>query len=107
MQNANQELIARFIEEIWNKRHFEKLDEFIHRNFKDHSLPPTLTADKEEMKKWIIGTGTSFEHKTIIEDQVTEGEKSMIKIAMEMTYWKLAEYSAERYRSYRSWLQAL
>ncbi len=109
MQSNNQELVAEFIEEIWNKRNFEKLDEFIHPGFKDHSLSPALTADKDGMKKWILATGTSFEHKTIIEDQVTEGEKSMVKIRMEMKHigtWRNIlptgiEVTAVGYRLYK------
>lgn len=31
---------------------------------------------------WITGTGMSFDHRTVIEDQVTEGDKSMIKFRM-------------------------
>ena len=82
----NSKKVADFIEQIWNNRNFEKLGEFMHPDFQDHSLPPTLTADTEGMKKWIMGTGISFEHKTIIEEQVTEGEKSILKIRMDMKH---------------------
>ncbi len=82
----NSKIIAEFIEQIWNNRNFEKLGEFIHPDFKDHSLPPALSADTEGMKKWILCTCLSFEHKTIIEDQITEGNKSIAKIKMEMKH---------------------
>lgn len=82
----NSKLVAEFIEQIWNNRNFEKLDFFLHAEFKDNSLPPALTADKEGMKKWILGTGLSFEHKTTIEEQVTEGDKSIVKIRMNLKH---------------------
>lgn len=82
----NSEIIAAFIEQIWNNRNFEKLSEFMHPDFKDYSLPPSLSADIEGMKKWILSTGVSFEHKTIVEDQITEGNKSIAKIKMEMKH---------------------
>lgn len=82
----NSKIITAFIEQIWNNGDFEKLSEFMHPDFKDHSLPPSLSADTEGMKKWILGTGISFEHKTIIEDQITEGNKSVVKIKMKMRH---------------------
>ena len=82
MQTDNQNLVSQFIEEIWNKQRFEQLDAFIHPQFKDHSLPKALPPDKEGMKKWIAGMGTSFMHQTIIEDQVTEGENVVIRISL-------------------------
>ena len=82
----NSKIIADFIEQIWNNRNFRKLEDFMHPDFKDHSLPSALSADTEGMKKWIFGTGISFEHKTIIEDQITEGNKSIAIIKMEMKH---------------------
>ena len=82
----NLKIVKEFIEQIWNAKNFKNLDQFIHTDFKDHSLPPALTADKEGMKKWVLGTGVSFEHKTLIEDQVSEGDKIIVKIRMEMKH---------------------
>ncbi|MFA7421829.1 MAG: ester cyclase [Melioribacteraceae bacterium] len=82
----NSKIVAQFIEQIWNKRNFEKLDRFLHPEFKDYSLPPAMSKDKEGMIKWIAATGASFEHKTTIEEQVTEGDKSIIKIRMDLKH---------------------
>lgn len=79
---TNRDLIIHFMESIWNKNLFEEIDQFLHQNFVDHSLPPNLPADKEGLKSWIMGTGMAFEHRSVIEDQVTEGNKSIIKIRM-------------------------
>lgn len=86
MQNNNQSLISNFIEQIWNNRNFEKLDDFIHPDYKDNSLPNTFSANKEGLKNWILATSSSFNHKTIIEDDVSEGDKIIIKIEMIMKH---------------------
>lgn len=70
------------MEDIWNRNCFDKIDHYISEDFKDHSLPPSLPADKEGMRLWIIGTGRSFEHKTIIEAMVAEEDQVMLKIRM-------------------------
>jgi predicted ester cyclase len=82
----NSKLVLEFIEQVWNKRNFEKLDNFLHPEFKDNSLPLAFTTDKEGMKKWIVTTGASFEHTTTVEEQVTEDDKSMIKIRMDLKH---------------------
>lgn len=79
-------LVEQFIEQIWNQQSFEKLPYFLHPDFKDYSLPPSLAADPEGTKKWILNTSHSFTHHSIIEAQVTEGESSMIKIKMELRH---------------------
>jgi len=82
----NSILVQDFIDQIWNKKAFEKLDQFLHTDFKDYSLPPKFRTDKEGTKEWIINTGISFEHHTIIEAQVTEGDNSIIKIRMNLKH---------------------
>ena len=83
---GNSKLVIEFIEQIWNNRNFEKLPQFLHPDFVDNSLPPSMCKDVEGMKKWIIETGVSFQHKTTIEEQVTEGDKSIIKIRMDLKH---------------------
>ncbi|HSH64573.1 MAG TPA: ester cyclase [Bacteroidia bacterium] len=105
----NSKLIAEFIDQIWNKRNFEKMDEFLHPEFRDASLPDALTPDKEGMKKWILATGASFEHKTTVEEHVTEKDKCMIRIRMHLKHigaWRNIEptgleVNANGFRFYR------
>ncbi len=86
MISPNESLINNFIEQIWNNRSFEKLEDFIHPDYKDNSLPNTFPANKEGLKNWILATNTSFDHKTIIEDHVSEGDKIILKIKMIMKH---------------------
>jgi predicted ester cyclase len=108
-KNNTQGLVARFIDEIWNQRQFDKLESFIHPGFTDHSLPAPLPATREGLKEWVLATGQSFDHVTIIEEQVTENDKSMIKIRLMLKHigvWRGiaptgAEISVVGYRYFR------
>lgn len=105
----NSKLVKEFIEQIWNKRNFEIIDNFLHPEFRDYSLPPQFGNDKTGTVKWIKQTGISFIHRTNIEDQVTEGAKSIIKISMDLKHigkWRDIEATGTDikttgYRSFR------
>ena len=86
MNSENKSIVTGFIEQIWNQNQFEKIDHYISADFIDYSLPPSWPANKEGMKLWIIGTGKSFEHKTIIDDIVCEDNKAILKIRMQMKH---------------------
>ena len=109
MNSKNKSIVTGFIEEIWNQNQFDKIDKYISADFIDHSLPPTLPADKDGMKLWIIGTGKSFEHKTIIDEIVCEDDKVMLKISMQLKHigvWRdieptLSQISPVGYRYYK------
>lgn len=79
-------LVRTFIEQIWNRKAFELLDGFLHPDFKDHSLLPVLSRDKDGLVQWIKATGLSFEHHTSIEGQVTEGDQTMIRVRMKLKH---------------------
>lgn len=82
----NSILLQKFIGQIWNNQAFDKLNDFLHPEFKDHSLLPPLPPDQEGTKQWIINTSLSFKHYTSIESQVTEGDQSIVKIKMKLQH---------------------
>jgi predicted SnoaL-like aldol condensation-catalyzing enzyme len=83
---TNKTIVTNFIEEIWNQNQFEKIDNYVSSNFKDHSLLPGLPANKDGTKLWIAGTGKSFEHKTLIDDVICEGDKVVLRIKIRMKH---------------------
>ncbi|HEV2481859.1 MAG TPA: ester cyclase [Puia sp.] len=83
---ATQELVAGYIRDIWNERRFDRLEQYLHPAFSDHSLPPGLPPDIHGLEQWIRLTGQSFEHHTIIDEQVTEPGKSILKIRMQLRH---------------------
>lgn len=86
MNAENKVIVTNFIEKIWNRELFEEIGQFLSPDFTDHSLPPNLPANTDGMKLWIIGTGKSFEHKTIIEEMVCEGDKVMLRVKMQLKH---------------------
>jgi len=79
-------LVTEFITQIWNNQNFDMLSDFLHPDFTDHSLPEGFPANAAGTKKWIINTGISFQHETIVEDQVTEGDKSILKVKLNLKH---------------------
>jgi predicted SnoaL-like aldol condensation-catalyzing enzyme len=86
MNPDNKNIVTNFIEEIWNKNRLNEIDEYLNPEFTDHSLPPNFSPDNEGLKNWIMATGKSFEHKTIIDEMVCEDEKVIIKIKMRLKH---------------------
>lgn len=84
MDNAT--LVADFIHHIWNNRAFDQLDRFLHPDFTDHSLPPSLPPGQEGTRMWIRNTGKSFDHHTVIEDGVSAGNQTIIRISMHLKH---------------------
>ncbi|GAB3266253.1 hypothetical protein GCM10027347_34140 [Larkinella harenae] len=82
----NHALITEFIGQIWNENRFEALDTFLHPDFVDHSLPATLAANREGLKQWILATGQAFEHKTVIEEIVAQGDTCILKFRMNVRH---------------------
>lgn len=108
-ENNNKLVLTNFIDEVWNNAFFDKIENYISEDFIDHSLPPSLPTNKDGMKHWIKATSKSFEHKTILEDIVSEGNSVCIRIKMLMKHigiWRdieptEAEISAVGYRFYK------
>jgi predicted SnoaL-like aldol condensation-catalyzing enzyme len=109
MNLENKTIVTNFIKEIWNNNQFEKIDYYLSADFIDHSLPPTFPPNKDGMKLWILETGKSFDHKTIIDEIVCENSKVILKIRMQLKHigiWRniqptYLEISAVAYRYFR------
>jgi predicted ester cyclase len=80
------DFIGQYIDIIWNQGDTSRLNEFLHPDFTDHSIPANLPPNAEGLKQWVDLTHVSFVPETIIEDQVAENKKSMIKITMHMKH---------------------
>jgi len=82
MMEKNKQLVADFIDTIWNNRQYDELCRFLHNNFEDHSLPPAIPGGSEGLKLWISGLGKSFEHTTRIDEMIAEDNKVAIRVTM-------------------------
>jgi SnoaL-like polyketide cyclase len=83
---TEKQLVADFITDIWNERRFDLLEQYLHPAFIDHSLPPGFSPDAGGTEQWIRLTGQSFEHRTLIDEQVTEPGISILKIRMQLKH---------------------
>lgn len=105
----NHTIIADFIEQIWNNNRLDALDTYLAPDFVDHSLPTTLPLNQEGLKQWITATSQSFEHRTVIDELVTEGDTGILKfrmIARHIGVWRGieptgVEASVVGYRSFK------
>lgn len=82
----NKTIVTNYVAHIWNQQQFQRIGEFLHASFTDHSLPAALPTGKEGVIQWIEGTSRSFDHTTFIDEMVCEGNKVMIKIRMQLTH---------------------
>lgn len=82
----NRQIVADFIEEVWNKQRLEKVEEFLHPDFRDYSLPLSFAPDRTGLVAWVAATSSAFEHRTTIEEQITEGDKSVVRITMTLKH---------------------
>lgn len=80
------DFIAHYIATIWNLGDTSRLEQFLHPGYTDHSLPPGLPPDSTGLKQWIALTHGSFQPETIINEQVAEPGKSIIRITMHMKH---------------------
>lgn len=80
------DFIGEYINIIWNQGDTSRLNEFLHPAFTDHSIPANLPGNADGLKQWVALTHSSFVPETIIEEQVAEDQKSMIKITMHMKH---------------------
>ncbi|HWI93636.1 MAG TPA: ester cyclase [Flavisolibacter sp.] len=86
MTNKNKQTVERFIQEVWNNRNFDVLDEVLHPDYQDHSFLPSVPPTKEGLKFWIQNTSDAFDHKTHIESIVSEGNHVAIRIRFSVTH---------------------
>jgi predicted ester cyclase len=86
MTAKNKQIVSGFIETIWNQRQFDQIGNFLMADYVDNSLPPSLPANAEGLKLWIVATGNSFSHNTTIQEMVAEDNKVMLKIDMALEH---------------------
>ncbi len=108
LTEQNKNIVRRYIEEVWNKQNLQTVDEFLAENYLDHSLPPEFKG-REGVKQWVKAVSTFFDEQTIIEDQVTEGDLSILRLTMRLTHraeWRGIPATGKQveirgYRAYR------
>jgi len=82
----NKALILEFIDQVWNQQKVDAISDYVSEDFVDHSLPPGFPEGAAGTQMWIVSTGKSFRHCTIVEDIFSEGNKVCVRIQMQLQH---------------------
>jgi steroid delta-isomerase-like uncharacterized protein len=83
----NRALIRRFIDEVFNQRNLDAIDEHLTTDYVDHAMPPGLPTNREGFKQFIGSFLEAFPdfHYTI-EDILAEGNRVAIRLTAQGTH---------------------
>ncbi|WP_026632508.1 ester cyclase [Dyadobacter alkalitolerans] len=81
MENLNQQCAVGFIEDIWNMGRFEKLSNYLHADFRDHSLPK-FCQNRFGLILYLKAVKKELRHHTSIEELTCEGELVVIRFSL-------------------------
>jgi predicted SnoaL-like aldol condensation-catalyzing enzyme len=81
MENLNQQCAVGFIEDIWNMGRFEKLGNYLHADFCDHSLPD-FCQNKFGLILYLKAMGKELKHHTWIEELTCQRELVVIRFIL-------------------------
>ncbi|WP_159729907.1 ester cyclase [Sphingobacterium sp. 18053] len=106
---SNKNIVTDFVNEIWNEKKITNIQRYLTDEFVDHSLPTGMPKNWEGTQKWIMATSVSFQHLTVIEDIISEGDKVFMRISMKLRHTGLwrnyqptgTEVTTEGYRLFR------
>jgi predicted ester cyclase len=76
-------LVRGFIEEFWNAQNPAVAERYLAADFVDHDNATAL-AGRPAMQEWLARTSATFDHRTVIEDQVTEGDRSILRLTFKV-----------------------
>jgi steroid delta-isomerase-like uncharacterized protein len=80
MSEENKAVARRIIEEVWNKKNLDAIDELIAADCVNHTLPPGLPSGRKGVKAFIgIYLNAFPDVKFTIEDMIAKGDKVAIR----------------------------
>ncbi|HZD09781.1 MAG TPA: ester cyclase [Candidatus Binatia bacterium] len=76
MSEENKAIVRRYVEEAFNNRNTDLLDELVSEHLVDHHIPPELPPGPEGIKLWFNGAFGAFPDCQItVKDMIAEGDK--------------------------------
>ena len=76
MSEENKAVARRIVEEVWNKKNLDAIDELIAADYVDHTLPPGVPPGRDGAKAFIGMYVNAFpDVKITIEDMIAKGDK--------------------------------
>lgn len=81
-----------FIENIWNNGRFDKLSDFLHPAFRDHSMPFFAVQNESGLRQYIQKLSQEFTHKTVVDAFSCEGDMVALSITIELKSFQISGY---------------
>jgi steroid delta-isomerase-like uncharacterized protein len=83
----NKALVHRFVEEVFNRKEFDVLDELLASDFVNHSAPPGIPPTRAGYKQFLSMYLSAFPDLQIqIEDQIAEEDRVVIRFTAHGTH---------------------
>ena len=77
MSEANKALVRRIVEEVWNGKKHDMIDEFYAADFVNVDPSSPEVKNLEQFKQWVAVMNAGFpDEQVTIEDMVAEGSSS-------------------------------
>jgi steroid delta-isomerase-like uncharacterized protein len=84
--DENKAIMRRFIDAVFNEKRVDRGDEFVARDYLDHSALPGQAPGIEGAKqRWAMFNAAIPDMRTTIEDLVAEGDKVVVRYTVEGT----------------------
>ena len=87
MSEENKAIVRRYLEEAFNDRNTDVIDELVSEDHVDHHIPPELPRGPEGIKLWFNGAFSAFPDSRITaKDVIAEGDKVTIRFEFTGTH---------------------
>lgn len=89
MSNENIEIARSYLNDVWNAKKKDKINELIGDNFIDHHYPPGYPPGPVGARKWVdYVTGAFPDINCGIEDIIADGDKVVVRYILSGTHVK-------------------
>ena len=87
MSEENKTIVRRIVEEVWNGKNHDKIDEFYATDFVNTDPSSPEVKNLEQFKEWVAVMNASFpDEQVTIEDMVAEGDKVAKQYSVKATH---------------------
>ena len=87
MSEANKAVVRRIVEEIWNGKKHDRIDEFYAADFVNVDPSSPEVKNLEQFKQWVAEMNAGFpDEKVTIEELVAEGDKVAKQFSVKSTH---------------------
>lgn len=82
----NKAIVTAFINDVWNGKDIEKVNDYLHEAYEDHSFPQGFDTGRDGVKTWVQLTSRSFEHTTHIKSAVADDNMVALQVELHIKH---------------------